>query len=98
MSILLHCTPRRNLPSIYRLGVSPAFAQGPRAECWFCAGSRRAWAVEHVAERHGVDPSDVVVLRVNVARHLLTRRGKGLWTCPRVVRDILSVAITNAAA
>ena len=96
MSILLHVTPRRNLPSIYRLGISPAFARGARAECWFCARSLRAWAVEHVAERLGIDPADVVVLRVSGRRDLLTRRGRGKWTCPRVVRSIISVAIAAA--
>ena len=97
MSILLHATHRRNLPSIRRLGVSPAFSQGPRAECWFCARSRRAWAVEHVAERHGWPPADVVVVRVSVPRDLLTRRGRGLWTCSRVVKSIISVALPFAA-
>ena len=97
MSTLLHVTPRRNVPSIYRLGISPAFAVGPIAACWFCAPSRRAWAVEHIAERHGVDPSQVAVIRVNVPRSRLVRRGRGLWTCNTVVKSIRSVAICFAA-
>lgn len=98
MSILLHCSPRVNLASIYRRGVDPAFARGPRAECWFCANSLRQWAIEHVAERHGVDPREVIVVRVNVPRKWLIRRGKGKWTCSRVVKDIRSVAVTSFAA
>ncbi len=97
MAILLHVSPRRNLPSLYRNGVSPAFSRGARAECWYCSPSRRPWALEHVAERHNVALSDVVVLRVNVRRDLLTRRGRGVWTCPRVVRNILSVSLPCAA-
>lgn len=97
MSILFHVSPRRNLSSIYRVGVSPAFAAGARAECWFCSASKKAWAVEHVAERHGVPVSEVVVLRVNVRRSLLTRRGRGVWTCARVVRSVISVALPFAA-
>ena len=97
MSILLHATHRRNLPSIGALGVSPAFSQGPRAECWFFSRSRRAWAVAHVAERHDWLPSDIVLVRVSVPRDLLTHRGRGLWTCPRVVRNILSVSLPCAA-
>ena len=84
--------------SIYRRGIDPAFARGPIAQCWFCANSKRKWAIEHVAERHGVDPRDVIVVRVQVARHLLTHRGKGLWTCDRVVKGIRSVAVTTFAA
>ena len=59
--------------------------------------SRRAWAAEHVAERHGWAPADLVFFRVSVPRGLLTHRGCGLWTCPRVVRNILSVSLPCAA-
>jgi hypothetical protein len=96
MFSLLHVSPRRNLQSIYKHGVSPAFAAGARAECWFCSPSLRAWAIAHVAERHEVDPRDVVVVRVRVPVTRLTHRGRGLWTCPEVVRDIVSVAVTFA--
>jgi len=98
MFSLLHVSPRSNLQSIYKHGVSPDFAQCVRAECWFCANSLRSWAIAHVAERHSVDPRDVIVVRVRVSRRHMVRRGKGLWTCSRVVRDIASVAVTNFAA
>ena len=55
------------------------------------------WAVEHVAERHGVPASAVSVLRVNVPRRLLTGRGRGKWTAARVVRSIVSVLLPAAA-
>ncbi len=97
MSILFHATPRRNLASIYRLGVSPEFARCVRQECWFCTGALRAWAVEHVAERHNVPPSEIVLVRVSVRRDALTFRGKGKWTCRRAVKSILSVSLPCAA-
>jgi hypothetical protein len=34
---------------------------------------------------------------VHIPRQLLGRRGKGLWTCPRAARDILSVSLPTAA-
>jgi hypothetical protein len=98
MAILLHVSPRRNLQSIYQQGINPDFSRGARAECWFCANALRSWAIEHVAERHGIDPRDVIVVRVSVPRSWLTRRAKGKWTCDRVVRDIRSVAVTSFAA
>ena len=98
MFSLLHVSPRRNLSSLYKHGVSPDFAQCLRAECWFCAPSLRAWAIAHVAERHGVAPADVVVLRVRVSRDQMVHRGKGLWTCSRVVKEIVSVAIPSSVA
>ncbi len=98
MSMLLHVSIRRNLSSIWRLGISPAFAQGARAECWFCSRSKRAWAIQHVAERHDVPLSEVVVFRVNVPRSRLVSRRRGLWTCDTVVKSILSVAVPCAAA
>ena len=78
MSILLHATIRRNLPSIWKLGISPAFSQGARAECWFCTRSRRAWAVQHVADRHDVPLSEVVVFRVSVPRSRLVAPPRGV--------------------
>ncbi len=97
MSILLHVTVRRNLPSIYRRGIDPRFSRGARAECWFCSSRLREWAIAHVAERHEVPVADVVVIRVNVPRAKLVRRATGKWTCAGVVRSILSVAVPFAA-
>ena len=98
MSILLHVSVRRNLASIWKLGISPAFSQGARAECWFCSRSKRAWAVAHVAERHDVPLSEVVVFRVSVPRARLVPRRRGVWTCATVVKSIVSVAVPAAAA
>ena len=98
MSILLHATIRRNLPSIWKLGISPAFSQGARAECWFCTRSRRAWAVQHVADRHDVPLSEVVVFRVSVPRSRLVARRRGVWTCATVVKSIRSVSVPVAPA
>ena len=97
MSILLHVTPRRNLPSIYRLGVSPAFSESQWSVCWFCSPARRAWAIAHVADRHGVSPSEVAVVRVSIRRGLLKFRGRASWTCEKVVRSIVSVSLPDAA-
>ena len=97
MSILLHVTLRRNIPSIYRNGINPAFSRTQWRVCWFCPRSRRAWAIAHVAERHGVDPSEVVVLRVSLPRDQLVKRGRCMWTCAKVVRSIVSVSLPFAA-
>ncbi len=97
MSILFHVTPSRNLRSIRSLGVSPAFALGRYQACWYCSRSLIAWAVEHVAERHGVPVSEVSVLRVNVPRRLLVPRGRGKWTCAREVHSVVSILLPAAA-
>ncbi len=98
VSILLHVSVRRNLASIWKLGISPAFSQGARAECWFCSRSKRAWAIQHVAERHDVPLSEVVVFRVSVPRSRLVLRRRGVWTCDTVVRSIRSVSVPVAPA
>jgi hypothetical protein len=97
MSILLHVSLRRNLPSIWRFGLSPAFARCGLPVVWLCAPSRREWALAHVAARHGVPVASLIVLRVSVPRSQLVRRRRFLWTCSRVVRSIVSVSLPAAA-
>ena len=80
------------------LGIDPAFSLGQRVECWFCKPSLRQWAIEHVAERHGVPVSEVVVIRVKLPRNQLTFRWPGVFTCPRVVRSLMSVAVPAVPA
>ena len=97
VSIFLHCTPRVNVKSILRGGIDPAYSRTQWSVCWFCAPCRRAWAIAHVADRHGVSPAEVAVLRVAIPRAWLTHRGRASWTCPRVVRDIVAVSLPCAA-
>ncbi len=98
MSMLLHITLRRNLPSIYALGIDPSFSLGQLRVCWFCSPRRRAWAVAHVADRHGVSPAEVAVIRVDLPRSQLQPMGRCSWTCKRVVRSIVSVSLPFLAA
>ena len=97
MSTLLHATPRSNLPSIYAHGIDPAFSRSQWRVCWFVHPRRRDWIVAHVADRYGISPAEVVVLRVSVPRDQLTHRGRASWTCPRVVRSIVAVSLPVAA-
>src|SRR5262245_50685772 len=80
---LYHTCPARYLGSILTNGILPALARGARREVWLHSPARMAWAREHVAERHGCPK--VVSLRVSVPRDWLTRRRRGVWTCPRVI-------------
>ncbi len=96
MSILLHVSLRRNLASIWRLGVSPAFARCGLPVSWFVVPSRRTWAISHVADRHGVAIADLVVLRVSVPRSQLVRRRRGVWTSARPVHSIVSVSLPSS--
>ena len=82
MSILLHVTLRRNLPSIMARGIDPAFSQGQLPVCWFVPRCRREWAVAHVADRHGVSPAEVAVIRVSIPRSQLQHMGLVLCLPP----------------
>ena len=88
---------RRNLPSIQRLGIDPALSRSQWRVCWFCHPRRRDWAIAHVADRYGVSPAEVIVLRISIPRSLLTHRGRASWTCPAVVRNIVAVSLPAAA-
>src|SRR5262245_5161901 len=71
-----HATPRGNVESIRRRGLLVSKATGRRRCVWLHTPSNTAWAIEHVAARHGVDVAEVVVLRVNVRRADLVRSHK----------------------
>lgn len=79
---LRHATPRRNLKSIFSQGVCPWYAKGRLRVCWLHSPAQTERIRDHVARRHGVDPSDVVVIEVELPRGLLRRFKRGLWTTP----------------
>src|SRR5579884_3672246 len=79
--ILWHATPDVRVRSILRAGLLPALSRCAREEVWLCCGSRRAWALAHTQERHGVEA--VALVRVTVPRAWLVRRRRGLRTCAR---------------
>jgi hypothetical protein len=92
---VFHITPGRNVPSILRGGVDPAYHRGYWRVCWFVSARLRPWAVGHVARRHRCHVSEVVILRVVVERsRLVRRRRRGQWTCDPIIdpADIVSVA------
>jgi hypothetical protein len=97
-TLLLHVTPRANVPSILSRGVLPHYSKGRRQESWLVAPSKRAWAVAHVKRRH--QTGSVVAFRVLVPRQLLMRRSRGTWTCatPILPSSILSVGIAELLA
>lgn len=78
--ILYHATPIRNLPSIRTFGLLPSCARNQLHQVvWLHSRSKSDWATWHVADRHGVMPKDVVILRVRVNRSALTRFRRGVW-------------------
>lgn len=84
---LRHATPRRNVRSILGRGLLPAMAKGKLAAVWLHVASEKktAWARAHVAKRHRVPVSQVVILEVRVPRSALRRRKSGIWTTATVI-------------
>ena len=83
--LLRHATPRKNLPSIERLGLLASKSQGRLPVVWLHAPSKTAWAMIHVVKRHGGRVEDVVVIELEVPRRWLRRSRKRLWNTPRDV-------------
>ncbi len=88
-----HATPRRNVRSIFLSGLLPGMARGKLKAVWLHASSRTAWATAHVAGRHHVAESDVVIITVRVPRSWLRRNRRGVWYCSRPIfpQHIVSV-------
>jgi hypothetical protein len=95
---LRHASPSKNLASIFRRGLSPAFARGKLRCCWLHSSGRTRWAVPHVADRHHVAPVNVVVFTVRIPRGWLRRRARGVWACDRVIRPACIVSVLHPLA
>ena len=85
---LYHATPRRNIESIKANGLDPKHSTGKIIAVWMHTKSRCEWTILHTQRRHG--DTDIVVIEVEVPRDQLTRRGKGLWSCPGIVKNFKS--------
>lgn len=78
--ILYHATPTKYFQSIKAEGLQPHRSTGKRKEIYLHTASKRSWAILHTQRRHHT--TDVVLLEVKVSRKHLTRRWRGLWSCP----------------
>lgn len=59
--------------------IDPEFSRGKDKRCWFVPRDKVAWAILHVARRHGVQLADVFVVEVPVGtRQFFSHAGTGL--------------------
>src|SRR5918911_4587715 len=66
--LLRHATPRRNLPSIGRLGLLCSKSQGRLPVVWLHSPSKSSWATLHTVRRHGGRVEGVVIIELDVPR------------------------------
>lgn len=66
-----HATPRKNLKSILKRGLLTSKSRGKRAVIWLHSDDNWTWAISHVAKRHGVSESDVVLLCIDIDHRYL---------------------------
>jgi RNA:NAD 2'-phosphotransferase (TPT1/KptA family) len=92
---LRHGTPRRNLGSILRTGLRPDRARGKLKAVWLHTRARTDWAVTHVADRHGYEEEDIIVLEVELPRSAVRRACRGIWICREVISPLCVVGING---
>jgi hypothetical protein len=90
-----HATPRRNLESILRTVLRPEFARGKLKAVWLHTRARTGWSVRHVADRHGFEEEDIIVLEVLLPRSAVRRARRGIWTCQAVIGPLCVVGING---
>jgi hypothetical protein len=83
MATLYHATPSENLPSILKSGLLCSKSKGALKAVWAVQRQGIAWACMHVAFRHSVPITDVVVLAIDVPKVWLRRSQKNLYYIPR---------------
>jgi hypothetical protein len=79
---LFHWTPRKNLAAILKRGLLPHYAVGNKRTVWACRRTKAAWALLHVAMRHGFDPDQFVLIEVKVTHSKIRKTcWRGVYTC-----------------
>jgi len=93
---MVHATTRRSLRSILVDGRLRADkSKVSRRAVYLATPAQRLWAVDHVARRHGVKISDVVLIEVNVPRTWLRRHNRSLWYCMRDIPVPMTAKVTG---
>jgi hypothetical protein len=95
---LRHTTPRANLRSITRTGLSPVRSQGARQEVWLHSPFRGAWALRHLSAHHGIPQDDLAIVTVRIPRAWISRKRRGIWVCPRLIHPECIMSINPRAA
>jgi len=83
--LLRHATPRKNLPSIDRLGLLTSKSLGKVKAVWLHAPAKTSWAMLHTVKRHAGKVQDVAVLVLSIPRRWLRKSKRGLWYSTRDV-------------
>jgi hypothetical protein len=96
--VLRHATPRSRLRSILSAGLWPTFARSTCKVVWLHTPCRSAWALPHVASRHGCALADVALITLAVPRSWLRRNRRGVWVCDRVVPPSCIVSVNPRAS
>lgn len=86
-----HVTPNYNLYGIDRKGLLTAFSKNLRNAIFVVKRSYIDWAITHVALRHGVAESALVVLGVQVGANQFRKLVDGVYYCKSdIARECLS--------
>lgn len=83
--MVYHATPSKNVDSILSQGLLLRCARSGARRVWFHSFAGRSWSVSHVSKRHGVERDEVVVMKVHVPDHWLTRFSEVVFWCNRDV-------------
>lgn len=91
--VLRHVTSKKALASILHEGVSPKYATTLTKVVWLHEPGLTKEKTRIAAKRHGCQPEDMVVLRIQVHADRLEYCGGGLWCSHQVIlpTQILSI-------
>lgn len=82
MTAYYHVTLARNLESITRTGVDPAFSKGKQQVSWFVDRSKLAWAILHVQKRYKVNMADIIVFSAQTLKRARNSGHRGIFSSP----------------
>jgi Mg2+ and Co2+ transporter CorA len=92
---LRHCTPAKNLRSIFASGIQHTLAHGKMKVVWLHQPRKTRWALAHVAARHSTAIKQLATIEVQMPRADVRRNRDGIYICARTVRPDEITAVNS---
>jgi hypothetical protein len=80
-----HVTHKKNIDSILKCGIDPAYAQGSFNRVWLVRWYGIAWALLHISLKKRVPIWELVAFKVHVLKSRTVHFNRNVYTCKLIL-------------